>query len=349
MTKPLYVRANSVVISTFNLYKGGSFSIYRAIKDRLNRDGVDIHEITFRQDGSPAAFCPGRLAKIPYPIPIINKLYRLVIEHIIVPLWALRWRATHVVMMGNFPALFWFGRQSVYFHNLLYLTQPKTNLRFRSETWLFKILILLKRPKVYVQTSYVEELLRERFPFVDIQVIGVPMCENVEVYHSYTSKPEEPFTLLYPAFYYPHKNHALIFSAQPALRQRSTRVILTLPKILEVQNLLDEEVIELAGVMTSDALRIVSLEVHAILFTSLQESLGLPLLEACALQKPLLAPDLPYVHAITRNAYIFDPLSLDSFVAAVDCLLEDLRRGEARIPSSIINTSVDAFISHLLS
>jgi len=350
MTKPTKVRANSVLISTFNLYKGGSLSIYRAIKDRLNRDEVDVHEIAFRQSGSLAAFRPGRLVKLPYPIPIFNKFYRLVIEHILVPLWALRWRATHVVMMGNFPALFWFGRQSVYFHNLLYLARPNTYLRIGSEAWLFEALIRLKRPRVLVQTSYVEERLRERFPLVDIQVIGVPMCEdNKIVSGSYSSKPEKLFTLLYPAFYYPHKNHALIISAQSALRERCTRVILTLPEILEIQNLLDSEVIELAGVMTSDALRNALLEVDAILFTSLEESLGLPLLEACALNKPLLAPDLPYVHAAIRNAYLFDPLSIDSFVAAVDCLHEDSRRGEARIPSAIINTSADAFVSHLLS
>jgi len=352
MTSLAHTRPKSVLISTFNLYKGGSLSIYRAIEDRLVLDGVAVTELTFRDDPLGESK-PRRRLRIPYPIPRLNKLYRLLIEHILVPLVALQCRAQRVVMMGNFPSLFWLGPQTVYFHNLLYLGQSFGQLRRGFfEPWLFATLLRLKRPTVLVQTDHVATRLIELFPTADVRVIGVPLGTSWSAAAQATQNRTAHsgrIILLYPASHYPHKNHALIFSVQEALRKRKIHVVLTIADIEPLRRLANSDVFTLCGVLSAKQLQKTMSDSDAVLFPSLEESIGMPLLEASLMRKPLLAAELPYVHAAVKRFYAFDPHSPEAFVKALDEFLADLRAERVRTPISMINTSAESFVSSLLS
>ena len=108
------------VISLFNLYKGGSRTIYDAIEQTLN-SSAEVHAIVF---GDRFAIGNNRIV-VRYPIRFLNWLYRLFIENVIAAGYGYAINANRLVMMGNFPSLFWFRKQIIFFHNTLYLEDNK--------------------------------------------------------------------------------------------------------------------------------------------------------------------------------------------------------------------------------
>ena len=148
------------VVSLFNMYKGGSRSIFDAIEKRLIASPA-TYLLVF---GGNFSISQNKII-IRYPILYLNWLYRLFIENILASGYGYVLNADRLVMMGNFPSLLWFRSQIVFFHNTLYLegSDKSDSLKIRLEKMLFKTAIKLKKPLIYVQTSYVESLLRVYF------------------------------------------------------------------------------------------------------------------------------------------------------------------------------------------
>jgi glycosyltransferase involved in cell wall biosynthesis len=126
--------------------------------------------------------------------------------------------------------------------------------------------------------------------------------------------------LLYPAREWPHKNHARLFAAFAALRQkrRGLELVLTAydgPVPQGVRSLGRVSRAQLADLYRSAA---------AVVFPSLYEGFGQPPLEAMACGCPVAcsnAASLPEV--VGEAARLFDPTSLEEIVAAVDDVLDN--------------------------
>ena len=132
----------------------------------------------------------------------------------------------------------------------------------------------------------------------------------------------EPF-LLYPANRWPHKNHATLFRALELLREY--RLVLTG---------YDGAVpagVESLGRVSADELARLYRRAGALVFPSLYEGFGQPVLEAFACGCPVACSELPPLREVAGNAATyFDPLEPESIAAATR---EAIARGGASGPA----------------
>jgi glycosyltransferase involved in cell wall biosynthesis len=127
--------------------------------------------------------------------------------------------------------------------------------------------------------------------------------------------------LFYPAATYPHKNHKILGEINKSENWPISELILTIPNNLNPNPQVDW--IKCLGELQPKCMVDHYQTVDAILFLSLSESLGLPLVEAMWLGLPIICPDLPYAHILCgEQAIYFDPYDVSSLKAAVDELFK---------------------------
>ncbi len=142
----------------------------------------------------------------------------------------------------------------------------------------------------------------------------------------------------YPAGGWAYKHHADLYRAWALLADAGVRPRLevTLERSVHVRYL------HAAGLGEGDGPDIVNLgsmdrpqtlaklgQADALIFPSATESFGIPLIEAAALGKPILAPERSYVRDVCVPAQTFDPAAPHSIA---DAVLRHL--GRARVPQS---------------
>ena len=138
--------------------------------------------------------------------------------------------------------------------------------------------------------------------------------------------------LLYPANYWPHKNHEILLAAYQIYIDRcgsETPLHLVFTGDLQqaqnhlkakVSHLSLEPYIHFLGYLDRPSLGQVWQHCAGLIFPSLYEGFGLPLVEAMAFQKPILCSEIPSLKEVGADACLyFDPLSPKSIA---DQLLE---------------------------
>ena len=139
---------------------------------------------------------------------------------------------------------------------------------------------------------------------------------------------------LYPANFWPHKNHHMLVLALHRLRKTSG---VTLPLVLTGDDLgqwtkLQEviahfnlqEVVHYLGYVPSAALRTLYAQAAMLVFPSLFEGFGLPLVEAMALECPIAAADQTSIPEVVGDAAVlFDPRNPDRIAEAMYRILSD--------------------------
>jgi glycosyltransferase involved in cell wall biosynthesis len=157
--------------------------------------------------------------------------------------------------------------------------------------------------------------------------LGYPR-ENVRViYHGFDhgrfspdSRAREPF-LLYPANWWPHKNHELLLEALAAVRRErpELRLVLTgsghpgaLPEgVSSLGRVSDERLVDLYR------------SASALVFPSLYEGFGLPPLEAMACDCPVAVSRVASLPEVCGDAAVyFDPTSVDDVARGIAEVLD---------------------------
>ncbi len=336
-----------VVISLFNMYKGGSLSIYEQIEKNIGVS-ANTHLIVF---GKKFSLTKNKFV-ICYPVRCLNWLYRLLIENVIVAVYGYALNADRLVMMGNFPSLFWFRNQIVFFHNTLYLEKEDgtKSLKLRLEKKLFKLSIIYKKPIIYVQTSYVESLFKNYFDeSYQVKIVGSPISsERYKLHDNLKKNSNCQLTFIYPAYYYPHKNHEFLINKNSLYKELNCEVVLTINYediALERYSLNN---IKFVGSIEKKELLKLYKKSDALIFPSHNESLGMPLLEAEIFGLPIIAPRLPYVNAVVSNYYEYEAGDDISFGKAIRDCVHDIRNGCARLSKPLVNTEVMDFIDSMV-
>lgn len=127
----------------------------------------------------------------------------------------------------------------------------------------------------------------------------------------------ERLRLFYPAAGYPHKNHALLRDFARVADSDSAVESISLT-IQAGPNDGQPGLLRHLGPLTPTEMIEQYSRCDALVFPSLDESYGLPLVEAMFLGLPVIAADLPYAHALCGNGAIyFDPNSVASLTAAI--------------------------------
>lgn len=324
------------LIAMYNLYKGGSKTIYNNICSEISKN-KNVYQLTSHE-------VVGGTHSIKYPIKRLNKFYRVYLDHIYTAILGRQLNVDHLIVMGNFPCIFWLKQQTCYFHNTLYLDHTTRSITHQIEVFLFKLAHLLKpKTKIFVQTEVVRQRLLKAIKNKNIEVCPLFTITPLNLADRNIHKSNEQLTFFYPASLYEHKNHTFLVNVFRKLPAHT--LILTLPpKAINVSNnvkLIGEVIHEIAMKQMCEA--------DAMIFPSLTESLGLPLLEAVANQVPIIAPDLDYVNAVIEDYYAFDPTDPKCLLEAISIFETDRQNKSVKLPRSKIKCDTSAFVKALIN
>lgn len=220
------------------------------------------------------------------------------------------------------------GKQVLLVHRLHMVSGADTgsasgNAKVVVSRWLFR----RNAPRVHraiVQSAVIAGDLRANFPELGDRIRIIPQPAPQWLAGAARARKdwegERPLRLFYPASPYPHKNHALLddYAARFGAGGGAL-IILTLeavgsglsPPLMPV------------GLQGTEGMRAQYADADALIFPSLDESFGLPLVEAMTLGLPILAAERPYARSLCGDAAIyFDP----STAASLDAAIGELRR-----------------------
>ena len=240
------------------------------------------------------------------------------------------------------------NRDSVfYIHNLFFVNKPRwtkddSTLSLNLRKFVYYLWIKLFINKVTVtgcQTVEMQRLLNENF---GKPALLLPFYEEVKVVEN---TREKEFDFFYPGSSDNHKNNVRLLDAvAKALEQVKFRIALTLddrnPKLLEmitrINSLYDFHPVVNLGKISHDEVFEIYGRSKALLFPSLKESLGLPLIEANQLGLKVLVSNLPFANDILVNPITFDPKSSGLATSRLQKLKCHHSLGNARNPASFI-------------
>lgn len=219
----------------------------------------------------------------------------------------------------------------IYFHNVLLLNSKNSNLKLRT-----KLLLSLKKNyikflnnanyKWAVQTLNVSNLLESKLGIEKSKILVCPIF-NVDFFKNCNSGIEENnVNYLYVADGSPQKNHVNLLHAWSLFVQKNKN--LTLHLTLDKTNF--EEIINKIQVVSNNQFKVINhgwcsldkirdlyMKCNYLVYPSLAESFGLPLIEAAASGCKIIASDLPYVSEVVNPSLVFNPVNTESIVKAL--------------------------------
>jgi len=194
----------------------------------------------------------------------------------------------------------------------------------------------VRRAKVILTSSrFSENALVERLGVPREKVRVVPLAVDLERF-AVGEDPREPF-LFYPANRWRHKNHERLFEALRIIRRVRPETNLVLTGGGHEGRPVPEGVVVRGWVGVDELVRLYR-TASALVFPSLHEGFGLPVLEAMACGCPVAASNVASLPEVCGDAArLFDPTSPEEIAAGVLDLLagprEYVRRGLSRVES----------------
>ena len=276
----------------------------------------------------------------------LNFGYRLLLDQIYTPFKSVF--ASGLVMFGNIPSLLYFGNQAVFIHNVNYM-RPEwkfKSLRNFLEFYYFYFsnIIFSFRPNhfYYVQTDYVKKEMIKMFGKINISTIGSPL--DVKTFLKNFKNINSPLIsgryFIYPAYFYENKNHLLLNKvSKHVYRKFGIKIYST-----STGNLKN---IYKIGSLDNSSYYNVLYYAEALIFPSLHESFGYPLVEMSLLNKPVIAIDLPHSNSLLNNFYKFKN-STSSVVQAIENYESDRLNNVMKKPLLLVNVDPSLFIKSIL-
>ncbi|MBR5623305.1 MAG: glycosyltransferase [Opitutales bacterium] len=194
----------------------------------------------------------------------------------------------------------------------------------RFEVRLCRLLNRLFSDRLYCQTSVMKARLERVFGCMPVRILPTGIALKRDSDHPRKQSNRGGFTLFYPALSYPHKN--IDFLLRTFVRYKSdlhgVRLLLTInpeedksmlwAKGWGGENGLEQQIVFI-GERSKDEIEKLYDEVDALVFPSLLETLGIPLLEAMGHGLPILASDLDFARGNCGDAALyFNPTSEES-------------------------------------
>jgi hypothetical protein len=241
----------------------------------------------------------------------------------------------HLIVLGDVP-LRTSTKQLLLVHQP-HLQDPKVN-EFVGRSAVFRAMRVIARFNssfaecVIVQTEAMAAGLKKSYPDWQkrncIKVIGQPPPNwfNLSDHQRSDKHESRGLRLFYPAAGYPHKNHS-IFEGLYSLDIKNIidRVIVTVP---DKEGANSPAWLHYVGELSQEDCLLEYQRADALIYPSLLESYGLPLIEAMVMGLPIIVADLPYAHALCgEDAIYFDPKSNEALVEACVLLKKKMENG----------------------
>jgi glycosyltransferase involved in cell wall biosynthesis len=180
---------------------------------------------------------------------------------------------------------------------------------------------------VVVTSEFVRDRAIELLELDPERVHVVPHAIDHSVFTIGDEEPEP--IILYPARPWPHKNHMRLFEAFASLRptRPQLRLVLTGDGLDRLETL--PEGVENLGSVPAEHLASLYRRAACLVYPSLYEGFGLPVLEAMACGCPVAASNAGAIPEVAGDAAVlFDPTNVEAMAAAM--LEADTRREELR-------------------
>tara|TARA_B100000214_G_scaffold374695_1_gene358255 strand:+ start:1878 stop:2882 length:1005 start_codon:yes stop_codon:yes gene_type:complete len=260
-----------------------------------------------------------------------------------------------VICIANVPPpLHIKKRVIIYFHNILLLNLKNSNIGLKSKMIykLKRIYIKLINREHYewvVQTGLMKKTLSKKIGVKESLVSTFPIFNSKK--NNLPKKVKNSFLCVSSNDNHKNLKRVIIaFNNISMIIDKKTTLNLTLedkafdglkPYIKNDSSNLD---INNNGYMSKKQLYKMYEESEYLIFPSLKESFGLPLVEACNNGCKLICSDLPYIYEIVSPSYVFNPFSTQSISNSLIKALD----GEVNEISSLrVYNKIDNFIKYI--
>lgn len=333
-----------ILVNAYNARGGGYRAVaYNLLRELLRGDaeGEDRHEVFFF---GPPDLCgefqaTNRVQLRTVPPPLGQASLLPVVVHGYFPCFIRKHGIDAVFTMGNFAIRT--GRpQLLLFHwpYPVYPESPVWELMDTRSRWYRRIRCRIFRSclrhadRVIVQTGAMRERTERILGAKDVLVLPNPPAHPQEEAREF-SLPVG-LKLLYPAFYYPHKNLEILEPVAERIRKTGCnwRILVTLdPSVRGAAAFLGRiqakglsEVVINLGPVTGRHMPSLYRQVNALVFPSLLETYGLPYVEAMEQGLPIVTSDLDFARSVCGDsALYFDPHDPNDVFRAVEDLVND--------------------------
>lgn len=258
------------------------------------------------------------------------------VEYVKATIWGRFWNELKLCLFqgdifcfGNLPP--WLTRSKhvvVFLHNALYFEPSlwshfplKARLRLMIESLLFR-LTFHSASKFLVQTPHMKRRLSELS--IDPKIIVVAPFAAISVSNSVVG-PEKSFICISSGDAHKNIENLILAWEILALENIHPKLLLTLPKehylslVQWVEMKVRERQLQIKnlGSLNHEDVSEIYKTGPTLIFPSLVESLGLPLIEAREANLDIIAPELDYVRDVVCPVETFDPMSPISIARAV--------------------------------
>lgn len=270
-------------------------------------------------------------------------------------------RRENVLFFCSYPPIVKNKNSIVYFHSAFFsnpfkfLKDKKLSKKIKFTRLIVHYLIKFFNRKVdyfYCQTSEIEKELNNQFK--GIRVKKMPFYNDSELKKiSYEKANNFEFDFFYPATPDIHKNFFNLFEAiKIVVLKRQVKLCVTIhPKatqyieeIEKVNRYLNYEAIVNVGRVEKSKVLELFINSKALIFPSLEESLGLPLIEAAFISCPIIGSNLPYIYDVVENPIVFDPFDSKDIADKMTRFLDG--EYDNNIQKNKIENKVDEIITY---
>ncbi len=170
-------------------------------------------------------------------------------------------------------------------------------------------------------SEHARETLIERYALDPARVRAIHLAVDHSVFTPEPGARPGDY-LLYPARPWKHKNHARLYEAFASLRRENPELRLVLTGEGDFGSV--PPAVDVRGRVSTSELVALYRGAAAMVFPSLYEGFGIPLVEAMACGCPVACSNVTSLPEVAGGAArLFDPESVDDIVAAVNDVLRD--------------------------
>ena len=274
---------------------------------------------------------------------------------------------SHLICFNNLPPLIKPKAKVILFIQTFYFFSKindynfdlYTTLRIYFEKIWFRLGIR-NVDEIWIQTPTMKKRLLKFLGSINfkkkIQIKEVPICDNklLKILNKKKKleKLKKKISFFYPADASGHKNHYRLFLAFSKVKKPFT-LYLTLDekkfnKLIsqtEIQN--KHNFINLGNLKRNKVLEIYQNRINALIFPSLDESFGIPLIEACVYNKDILVSNRNYAHDLIENALYFNPKSIVSITRVLNNYLDSKKNKKPNLKKGLKFLSPNQFIDNI--
>ena len=259
------------------------------------------------------------------------------------------------VCLSNVPPPIFISKPvHVFFHNDLLLDPFSSNLSLKNKVlnFLKKQYIISRNNKKYnwyVQSNLMYQKGIKHLRLNSLNLNITPIFKEKKI--TYSNKELNSF--LYVSNGSKHKNHKRLFLAFIKAANKTSSVIklnltlsnnefvnspyskITAPKNLKILN---------HGILEFSKLEKVYKKTQFLIFPSLNESFGLPLIESINYNCKVLAPNLDYVNEVIMPSIKFDPFSISNLSESI---IFAITKNNIKHSKIIVENKIDTFVKYI--